>query len=251
MKDLLAGVGYLLGGVRWSAWHPRLWLFGLIPALVTLLIDVAVLVLLVIYAGDLITWATPFADTWTEPWRDVLRIVAGIILIGALLLVTVVLFTAMTLAIGGPFYDSLSERVERAEGGAPPEVQRPLWRETLIAIRESIGVLCYAAFTGAVLFVLGFIPVVGQTVVPVLGACVSGFFLTAELTSLALQRRGVGLRERMRRLRGRKLLAIGFGTPLFLLFLVPFVAVLAMPCAVAGATLLTREHLVPSAAPSA
>jgi len=96
---------------------------------------------------------------------------------------------------------------------------------------------------GIALFALGFIPFVGQTVVPVVGFCVSGFFLALELTAVAFQRREVPLRERLRLLRGRMMLTLGFGVPLVLLFLVPLLAVFAMPGAVAGATLLVRDLL--------
>lgn len=93
------------------------------------------------------------------------------------------------------------------------------------------------------LFALGFLPFVGQTVIPVLGFFVTGFFLTEELAAVALQRRDVGLRARLGLLRSRKALVWGFGTPLGLAFLVPFAAVLLMPGAVAGATLLARDLL--------
>lgn len=49
------------------------------------------------------------------------------------------------------------------------------------------------------------------------------------------------LKDRLVLLRGRRLLILGFGVPLGLAFLVPFVAVFLMPGAVAGATLLARE----------
>ncbi len=90
---------------------------------------------------------------------------------------------------------------------------------------------------------VGFIPVVGQTAVPVIGFFVTGFFLTEELTAVALQRRGVELRTASTLLRSRKTLVWGFGTPLAVAFLVPFVAVFLMPGAVAGATLMARELL--------
>uniref|UniRef100_UPI000B2F6E5A EI24 domain-containing protein n=1 Tax=Streptomyces torulosus TaxID=68276 RepID=UPI000B2F6E5A len=93
------------------------------------------------------------------------------------------------------------------------------------------------------LFGLGFVPFVGQTVVPVIGFFVTGFFLTEELTSVALQRRRVEARDRLRLLRSRRTLVWGFGTPLALAFLVPFVAVFLMPGAVAGATLMARDLL--------
>jgi CysZ protein len=38
-------------------------------------------------------------------------------------------------------------------------------------------------------------------------------------------------------------LALGFGVPIFLVFLIPFIAMLVMPGAVAGATLMTRRVL--------
>lgn len=97
------------------------------------------------------------------------------------------------------------------------------------------------------LFALGFIPVVGQTVVPALGFCVTGYFLAQELTAVALQRRGMVLKDRLVMLRGRRMLVLGFGVPLALSFLVPFVAVLLMPGAVAGATLLARDLTAPPA----
>jgi CysZ protein len=93
------------------------------------------------------------------------------------------------------------------------------------------------------LFGLGFVPFVGQTVVPVIGFLVTGFFLTEELTAVAMQRRSVELRERLTLLRSRKTLIWGFGTPLAVAFLVPFVAVFLMPGAVAGATLMARDLL--------
>ncbi len=93
------------------------------------------------------------------------------------------------------------------------------------------------------MFVLGILPVVGQTVVPIAAVFVTGFFLAQELTAIALQRRGIELRERLTLLRARKALAWGFGAPLGIALLVPLAPVLLMPGAVAGATLLTRTLL--------
>jgi len=125
--------------------------------------------------------------------------------------------------------------------GTAPEWDLPLWRELWISGRDSLRIVVRAAVWGVLLFALGFIPVAGQTVVPVLGFFVTGFFLTEELTAVALQRRDVALRDRLALLRSRKTLIWGFGTPLAVAFLVPFVAVFLMPGAVAGATLLARD----------
>ncbi|MFE8937339.1 EI24 domain-containing protein [Streptomyces sp. NPDC007872] len=241
MRDLGAGFGYLVKGQKWVAKHGRWFGFGLLPGLVTLVLYAGALVGLGYGADDLAAWATPFADDWTSPWLDVLRgaLTALVFLFG--LFLAVITFTAVTLLVGQPFYESLSEAVDRGEGGEVPESGLPLWRELWISARDSLRILLRVAFYGILLFACGFIPVVGQTVVPVIGFCVSGFFLTEELTSVALQRRGVALKERLGLLRGRRFTVLGFGVPLTLAFLVPFVAVFLMPGAVAGATLMARD----------
>ncbi|MFG2749823.1 EI24 domain-containing protein [Streptomyces xanthophaeus] len=248
MSDLAGGFRYLLAGQRWVFGHGR-WLgFGLLPGLVALVLYVGALIGLGSGADDLTAWATPFADDWSSPWLGLFRGFLTALLFGLGLFVAVITFTAVTLLIGQPFYESLSEAVDRSEGGEVPESGLSLWTELWISARDSVKVLGRVLLYGILLFALGFIPVIGQTVVPALGFCVSGYFLTQELTSVALQRRRVDLAERLVLLRSRRMMVLGFGVPLVLAFLVPFVAVFLMPGAVAGATLMARD-LMPADAP--
>ncbi|MEV5610492.1 EI24 domain-containing protein [Streptomyces sp. NPDC052225] len=251
MRDLGAGFGYLMKGQRWVAQHGKRYGWSLLPGLITLVLYVVALVCLAVWGGDLVSWSTPFADGWISPWQGLFRGFLTAVLFALGLLLAVLTFTAVTLLIGQPFYESLSEEVDRAESGEePPESGLPLWRELWISARDSLRILARAALWGVLLFALGFIPFAGQTVIPVLGFFVTGFFLTEELTAVALQRRGVQLRDRLALLRTRKGLAWGFGAPLAVSFLVPFVAVFLMPGAVAGATLMVRD-LEESAPPGA
>ncbi|MFI9587483.1 EI24 domain-containing protein [Streptomyces sp. NPDC052236] len=249
MHDLGVGFGYLMKGQRWVGRHGRWFGFGLLPGLVTLVLYAAAFVGLFYGADDLTAWATPFADDWSSPWQGVFRGFLTALVFAFGLFLAVITFTAVTLLVGQPFYESLSEHVDRSEGGDVPESGLPLWRELWISARDSLRVLARVVLYGVLLFALGFIPVIGQTVVPVIGFCVSGFFLTEELTAVALQRRGVELKERLRLLRGRRRLVLGFGVPLTLAFIVPFVAVFLMPGAVAGATLLARDLVAPPEPP--
>ncbi|GGV85332.1 membrane protein [Streptomyces griseoloalbus] len=225
--------------------HGKQFGFGLLPGLITLVLYAAALVALALWGEDLVTWATPFADDWSSPWAGLFRGFLTVVLFALGLLLSVLTFTAVTLLIGQPFYENLSEKVDRdvSPDGTAPESGLPLWRELWISGRDSLRIVVRALVWGVLLFALGFIPVIGQTVVPVIGFLVTGFFLTEELTAVALQRRGVELRERLRLLRSRKTLVWGFGTPLAVAFLVPFVAVFLMPGAVAGATLMARDLL--------
>ncbi|MGD1217577.1 MULTISPECIES: EI24 domain-containing protein [Streptomyces] len=245
MRDLGVGFGYLVRGQRWVAGHGKQFGFGLLPGLITLVLYAAALVSLALYGEDFIGWATPFADDWTSPWQGLFRGFLTAVLVALALLLAVLTFTAVTLLVGQPFYENLSEKVDRdvSLDGTAPESGLPLWRELWISGRDSLRILVRAAVWGILLFALGFVPFVGQTAVPVIGFFVTGFFLTEELVAVALQRRRVDLRERLTLLRSRKMLVWGFGTPLGLAFLVPFVAVFLMPGAVAGATLMARELL--------
>ncbi|MFE9607482.1 EI24 domain-containing protein [Streptomyces sp. NPDC006012] len=243
MRELGVGFGYLLKGQRWAARHGRQFGFGLLPGLITLVLYAATLVALAVWGGDRVAWATPFADDWSSPWQGLFRGLLTAVLFALALLLAVLTFTAVTLLIGQPFYESLSEEVDRdvSPDGTAPESGLPLWRDLWASARDSLRILVRAAVWGVVLFALGFLPFVGQTVVPVIGFFVTGFFLAEELTAIAFQRRGLVLRERLTLLRSRKSLVWGFGTPLGLAFLVPFVAVFLMPGAVVGATLLARD----------
>ncbi|MBB5785293.1 EI24 domain-containing protein [Nonomuraea jabiensis] len=240
LRDFTSGVGFFFQGLGWVARHGRWWLFGLIPALIAFAVYVAALILLGTHATDLAAFLTPFAESWG--WRDLFRTLVGILLFLGGLALAVLTFTALTLAIGEPFYERLSAEVDPLAAAD----EQPWWRTLPRSLRDSLITLFYVLLFTIPLFFLGFVPVVGQTVVPVLGALVSGFFLTVELTTLALERRGMARKQRFALLRANKASALGFGVVVFLLFLVPFVAVIAMPAAVAGAALLVRTHLTPT-----
>ncbi|WP_149183242.1 EI24 domain-containing protein [Streptomyces sp. TRM49041] len=246
MGDLRKGFGYLVQGQRWVGRHGRWYGFGLLPGLLTLVLYAGALTGLAYGADDLTAWATPFADDWSSPWQALFRGFLTVLVFALGLFLAVITFTAVTLLVGQPFYESLSEEVDRTEGGYVAHSGLPLWRELWISARDSLRILVRVAFYGVLLFAAGFIPVVGQTVVPVIGFCVSGFFLTEELTAVAFQRRRLELKERLELLRGRRMLTLGFGVPLTLAYLVPLAAVFLMPGAVAGATLMARE-LAPAA----
>ncbi|NBM17813.1 EI24 domain-containing protein [Streptomyces sp. GC420] len=249
MRDLGTGFGYLMKGQRWVVRSGRRYGLGLLPGLITLVLYAGALTALAFWADDLVAWSTPFAGGWGSPWTGLFRGLLTALLWALSLLLSVITFTAVTLLVGQPFYESLSEQVERDadEDGVVPESGLPLWRELVISARESLAVLARVALYGVLLFAAGFLPVLGQTLVPAIGFCVTGYFLTQELTAVAFQRRRVSLKERLAVLRGRRMLALGFGVPLTLAFLVPLAAVFLMPGAVAGATLMARDLVEPDA----
>src|SRR5205823_5031230 len=150
-------------------------------------------------------------------------------------------YTALALAIGDPFYERISQRVEARYGDTAAGTNPPWWKELARSIGEAIRLAALSAAVAVLVFLLGLIPVIGQVGAAIIGGGVGGWGLAVELTGIPFARRGVRLRERRRMLRRYPWLSLGFGVAVFVCFLIPFGALLVMPAAVAGATLLTRR----------
>ena len=78
MKNFIAGVRYFVRGLGWVARRPGQWLFGLIPALIVLVVYVVGLIFLGLYLTDLVNAASPFADHWSTGLRDTVRVLMAV-----------------------------------------------------------------------------------------------------------------------------------------------------------------------------
>lgn len=245
VREFAAGIGLLGRGFARYRRDPGLLIAGIVPALIAAIVVLGALGVLIYFAAGISDAMTPFADHWASAPRDLIRIAAGISLVGVSGLVAFVAFTSITLAIGDPFYEKIAEHVEDELGGMPDAVAIPWWRSLGQGVLESIRLVATSAIVGIPLFFAGFLPVVGQTAVPVIGALVGGWFLAVELVAAPFARRGLRLADRRRVLRQNRPLAVGFGAAVFVCFLVPFGAIVTMPAAVAGGALLSHRVLEP------
>lgn len=222
--------------------RPRLFWLGAVPPLVTSVVFVVLLVLLVSELPALTTWLTPFAQGWAAGTALTARVVVGTLLVGGVVLLMVLVFSTLTLALGSPVYDKISEAVDGACADAPAPLDEPLRTGAARAVRQSVALVLVSAAGAVVLFGVGFVPVAGQVVAAVGGALFGGWMLATELVGSPLERRGVlTLRERRSTLARRRWRSLGLGVPCFLLLSVPFVAVVAFPVATAAGTLLARQ----------
>lgn len=220
---------------------PRLLLIGALPAVLTTLLLLGGMIALVYWIDDLAAWVTPFADDWAQGWQTTIRIGAGVAVFGLALAVGLLGFSALTIAIGAPFYEHIAEKVEDDLGGVPGEVDLPWWRLLGMGLRDGVLLVLRSLMFTIPLFVAGFIPVVGQTVVPVLLALVTAWFLTLELVGVSFYRRGMNLKQRQVVMRRHRGLALGLGLPASLLCLIPLAAIIVMPVAFVGGVLVARE----------
>src|SRR5690606_1513698 len=215
-------------------------LLGALPAVLTTLLLLGALIGLVFVADDLVAWATPFADDWPPGTRSLLRVALGVALVAGCAVLAVMVFAALTLLIGGPLYERIGERVDEALGPVD-RVEEPALRQFFRGLKESGLFMLLSVARTVPLFLVGFFPLLGQTVVPVAAVLVGGWMVTVELIGVPFQARGRTLDDRLRALRSRPMLTLAFGVPVYLLCLVPLVAIVALPLSVAGAVVLARE----------
>lgn len=240
--EVLGGAGLLGRSASFLLRRSRLFWLGAVPPLVTSVVFVVLLVLLVAELPALTTWLTPFARAWSEGLALTARVVVGTLLVGGTVLLMVLVFSTLTLALGSPVYDRISEAVDRAYPGGPAGLDEPLRTGAARAVRQSVALVVASAVGALVLFGVGLVPVAGQVAAAVGGALFGGWMLVLELVGSPLERRGVlTLRERRAVLRRRRWRSLGLGVPAFLLLSVPFVAVVVFPVATTAGTLLARQ----------
>ncbi|MET9627583.1 EI24 domain-containing protein [Lentzea sp. NPDC006480] len=243
IKDFGAGVSLLLRGFRLVFSSPKRVLVGALPAVITVVLMITGWVLLFAYIDSIAGWLTGFAASWSESSRKVMEIAVGISVMAAVLGLSVLLFTAITLMIGGPFYEYIAEEVEDELGGVPGAEQVGFWRGFVVGLRGTILLVGVSILFAIPLFICGFIPVIGQTAVPVLAVCINGYLLGIELTGIPFTRRGKSFKERRRLLATRRSMVLGFAVPAYLLCLIPLAALIVIPAAMAGGTVLSHRLL--------
>ena len=245
----LGGVRLLGSGLKMWITDPRIMLLGAVPALIVTAVYIGGVVLLASHLDGIASAATPFADTWDEGPRTAVRAAVTLAMLAAALLVFVYTFTTVTLAIGSPFYERISRKVEARLGGIDSPVELPFWRGVGRGVLDSARILFTTIGVAVLLLMFGFIPLVGQTLVPVLAAVAGGWFLALELTAFAFEARGFDGTRKRRALSADRATTLGLGVATYLVFFIPFAAVIVMPAAVAGGTMLARRA-VTSPAPT-
>ncbi|MFB6610481.1 EI24 domain-containing protein [Agromyces sp. NPDC056379] len=246
LRRFLSGAGLLLRGFGFWGRRPGVMALGLIPAAIVFAIVLAALVALGIQLPAIVEWATPFAERWDAFWTASLRIaIAAVTFAGAVLLAAVT-FTAITLAVGDPFYERIWRAVEIELGGDVPDRGAGFWR----AAADAAALIALGVAAALVVGLIGLVPVVGSVAAPALGVTLSGWLLARELTGRAFEARGMAAAERAAALHGHRAQLLGFGVATQLCFMVPLGAVIAMPAAVAGSTMLARAALDASAPPA-
>jgi CysZ protein len=242
-RDFLAGAGLFWRGVRLWSRNPRLMVTGLLPGLIVAVLFGALLFVIVGNLRPFSAWIVDVVFTKdTNPVAELAEVVVAFALFFGTVLALVYTFATVTLLVGTPFFERISRNIDSALGVPASFAQAGQGNSIWKGIGESLRRLLLVGPVGLLVFLVGLLPLVGTVIAFVLGAAFGGWFLALELTEYPLARRGLPmLAQRRAALRRRRALSLGFGTMVFVAFLVPGGAVLVMPAAVAGGTLLARR----------
>ncbi|WP_232677109.1 EI24 domain-containing protein [Nocardioides sp. R-C-SC26] len=234
------GARHLLDGWRFLRRRPGLLVLGIAPALVVFLVLATAWVLLALHVGDIVGWVTPFADDWADPLRGLARVLLAIALLLAAALLASAAFTGLSLLVGEPAYERIWRAVETELGGPVPAEDGVGFVET---VRDAVVLTARGVATSALVVVSGVVPVVGPVLGIGAGVAINGRALARELLERPLQSRGYDRAATDRFLARHPREVTGFGVVAQVCFMVPLGAVLTMPAAVAGATMLARDLL--------
>lgn len=240
-----SGVGFFWKGFAYWGRRPSLMALGAVPALIVGAVIVAALVTLGFFLDELAVLVTPFADTWEQMYRDALRLAVGAAILVAAVLLVVVTFTAATLAVGDPIYERIWLRVERDLGRFEAPAELSFWAGVRRATASGLRLVGFTAIAGVVVFAIGLIPIVGAILGPACGWMVGGWAVARELLSRPVDARAIDRRAESAMRAANRPVILGFGLMVYVVFLIPFAAVAAMPAAVVGSTMLFRKLIGP------
>jgi CysZ protein len=248
LKEFAHGLGLYWRGVRvWSA-DPSLMAIGLLPGLITMALFVGLFLALGWGLDGATNWMADRAVGAESGLHGIVQVVAALALIGAGVLLAVYAFVTVTSVVGQPFFERISHRVDSRLGPVPEAPAWPWWRNAARGVGEGARLLLLTVPLSLGLFMLGLIPVVGTAAAWTLGLLFGGWFVALEFTAIPFERRGMMLRDRRRILGVHRARTLGFGAMAFAMSALPPLAILAMPSAVAGGTMLARLAIDEAAA---
>jgi CysZ protein len=230
----LTGPQYLGEGLK-LVLSPGLRLFVLLPLTVNLLLFGALIGFAV---QEFSGWVDAFMPSLPD-WLSFLQYILWPLFV--LLVVVLVFFSFTMLAniIAAPFNGFLAEKVEVVVRGQD-DFPAFSWAELMAMIPRTVGrelrKLAYFLPRAAVLLILSFIPVVNLVAAP-LWILFGIWMMAVQYIDYPADNHKLGWNEMLAWLREKRWQSLGFGGITYLALMIPFVNIIMMPAAVAGATL--------------
>jgi CysZ protein len=241
MRDFARGTGDFSRGLAIVRRYPDLWKWLLAPALVTLALIAAAIFGIAHLVHPLVAWLVGHLPSFLA---TAIGTLLEIVVVAALGLGALLLFTAVAGAIAGPFNEMLSERIEAHLTGKPePAFSLPRFlHELSVGIVHGVRRVIVAILGMIVVFAIGFIPVIGTIVALVLGFWFASRGAAYDCYDAVLARRGLAYRDKLAYLERHRARSVGLGAVVAALLFVPGLNLVALGLGAAGATVATLDN---------
>ncbi|AYF90221.1 MULTISPECIES: sulfate transporter CysZ [unclassified Pseudomonas] len=236
----LSGPQYLGEGLK-LVLSPGLRLFVLLPLTVNLLLFAALIGFAI---GEFSGWVDAFMPSLPD-WLSFLQYLIWPLFVLLVLVMVFFSFTMLANIIAAPFNGFLAEKVEVVVRGQD-DFPAFSWAELMAMIPRTVGrelrKLAYFLPRAGALLILSFVPGVNLLAAPLW--IVFGIWMMAvQYIDYPADNHKLGWNEMLAWLREKRWQSLGFGGITYLALMIPFVNILMMPAAVAGATLFwVREQ---------
>lgn len=195
--------------------------------------------------GQLLDWALEKIPSWL----DFLIPIAWVLFSLIILLLFGFSFAILGSIIASPFNGLLAEKVAETTTGKHTDmeislatvmaiVRRSLWREIV-----KLGYFLPRMILVLILSLLfGFIPVIGL-LVSLLVFAWAAWSMSIQYLDYPADNAGIGFKETLKQMKQKRMDCLTFGAAVTFLMGIPFINLLMIPVAVAGATLLWIEQI--------
>ncbi|MBA3538470.1 MAG: EI24 domain-containing protein [Deltaproteobacteria bacterium] len=240
MSQLANGLGDVGRGLRFLNAHRGLWKWVIAPALVTLLLLIGIFIGAEHLATSIAARVTGSLPSWLAgigSWLIWAIVGVGLVL-GALLM-----FVTLAGIVAGPFNEMLSEAVEEKLTGrpGPPFALRTFVVSAARGLVHGLRRIVISLLSIALLFGLGFIPVIGAIVALVLGGYIASRGAAYDCYDAVLSRRPLSYADKLAYLAKHRGRTLGLGMGVAGMLFVPGLNLLALGIGAAGATLAAHE----------
>lgn len=238
-SELGLGFHYFIYGWRLML-QRRLMPFVLIPVAINAVLMIALLWFFISHIAGWADWIVSFMPSWLD-WLTMILVPLAVL---SLIMLFYFTFTTITNFIAAPFNALLAEKVELQLTGEQlnnmtvaemlkdvPRMLKREWQKMAYSIPRFIA-----------LFLLSFVPVVGQTVVPVLTFVFGAWLLAIQYCDYPFDNHKISFKRMRNALGQREILNFTFGTFVSIFTALPFVNLVVMPVAVCGATAMWVEE---------
>lgn len=224
-------------------WHlitqPGLRRFVIMPVLLNILLLSGLFWLFIYQAGGLIDSIMSVIPDWLSWLSSILFLLA----VGMVLVFFYFIFTTLSGFIAAPFNGLLAEKVEKMLTGENiaetnladfiKDIPRMLlreWQKLIYSLPKLVG-----------LFLLGFIPFIGQTVIPAITFLFTAWMMAIQYCDYPFDNHKIAFHTMRFKLAENRTQSLMFGTLVALCTFVPIVNLVIIPVAVCGATAMWVE----------